>query len=46
MTVEALHITNFPTGLKEELKKMAESEQRSLTGQIIYILQKYVDLHG
>jgi len=38
----ALSLNSFPLKLKDDLKKLAEDEHRSLEKQIIFILSNFV----
>jgi hypothetical protein len=44
---EIIHISiRISTELHEKLKRLADSEKRSLTKQIVYILERGVDREG
>jgi hypothetical protein len=33
-------------GLKDKLKELADAERRSMSGQIVYLLEQYLKEHG
>jgi hypothetical protein len=35
-----------PNEIKEQVKKLAESEKRSMSAQIAYLLEQYLKEHG
>ncbi len=43
MTKDAKFSMRLPSDLKEALERRAEAETRSLAGQIVHVLTKYVE---
>jgi len=37
-----LHVRNFPENLYEQIRRLAEQENRSISAQVIYLLERAV----
>lgn len=40
---QSLHINSIPIGLKNQLKKLAKANARSLEKQVVHVLKEYIE---